>query len=78
MNQFEDAAVRSRFARAVVGNPESVRQQLESLLEETQADELMIVSGIYDHADRLRSYEIVSDLARSGRRRETTEVEARA
>jgi luciferase family oxidoreductase group 1 len=77
-NQFEDAAVRSRFARAVVGNPESVRQQLESLLEETQADELMIVSGIYDHADRLRSYEIVSDLARSGRRRETTEVEARA
>jgi alkanesulfonate monooxygenase SsuD/methylene tetrahydromethanopterin reductase-like flavin-dependent oxidoreductase (luciferase family) len=63
-NQFEDAAVQSRFARAVIGDPETVREKLESLLDETQADELMIVSGIYDHADRLRSYEIVSELAK--------------
>ena len=69
-NQFEDAAVQSRFARAVVGDPEAVRQKLESLLDETQADELMIVSGVYDHADRLRSYEIVSELVKVGGERE--------
>jgi luciferase family oxidoreductase group 1 len=76
-NQFEDAAVQSRFARAVVGDPETVRQKLESLLDETQADELMIVSGIYDHGDRLRSYEIVSELAKEGSQRDT-EVGARS
>lgn len=64
-NDFEHAAVMSRFARAIVGDPDSVNRQLESLLDETQAQELMIVSGIYDHADRLRSYEIVSELARA-------------
>jgi luciferase family oxidoreductase group 1 len=69
-NPFEDAAVQSRFARAVVGDPENVRQKLESLLNETHAHELMIVSGIYDHADRLRSYEIVSELAKAGSERE--------
>jgi luciferase family oxidoreductase group 1 len=60
---FEHAAVQSRFARAIVGDQDSVRQQLEALLDETQAQELMIVSGIYDHADRLRSYQLVSELA---------------
>ncbi len=64
-NDFEHAAVQSRFARAIVGDPDSVNRQLESLLDETQAQELMIVSGIYDHADRLRSYEIMSELART-------------
>jgi luciferase family oxidoreductase group 1 len=69
-NPFEDAAVQSRFARAIVGDPEGVRNQLEALLDETAGDELMIVSGIYDHADRLRSYEIVSELAKTSEERE--------
>jgi ribosome biogenesis SPOUT family RNA methylase Rps3 len=47
-----------------------VRQKLESLIDETHADELMIVSGIYDHAERLRSYEIVSELSKAVSERE--------
>jgi luciferase family oxidoreductase group 1 len=69
-NPFEDAAVQSRFARAVVGDSETVRQKLESLIDETHADEVMIVSGIYDHAERLRSYEIVSELSKAVSERE--------
>ena len=61
-DEFEDVAVRSRFGEAVVGGPESVREQLEALLERTQADELMVVTGVYHHGDRLRSYEIVSEV----------------
>jgi len=30
----------------------------------TQADELIVVSHIYDHAARLRSYELASSLVR--------------
>ncbi|HEY3045051.1 MAG TPA: MsnO8 family LLM class oxidoreductase, partial [Vicinamibacterales bacterium] len=46
---------------AVVGAPATVREGLERLVSITQADELMIVTNIYDHAKRVRSYEIVAD-----------------
>ena len=55
----------SRMLRyAVVGGPETVRQGLEQVLAQTRADELMVVSAIHDHAARLRSYEILMDVAR--------------
>jgi len=50
---------------AVVGSPETVRRGLEEILEQTGADELMVVSAIYDQAARLRSYEILAEVAAS-------------
>ena len=41
---------------------ETVKEKLEKLLSETKADELMINAMIYDHAERLRSYEIIADV----------------
>ena len=50
----------------VVGGPETVRHGLLAFAEDTAADELMLTSQIYDHAARLRSYEIVaSELLRA-------------
>ena len=48
---------------AVVGAPDTVREGLQRLVSATEADELMVVSNIYDHAKRVRSYEIVAGLA---------------
>jgi luciferase family oxidoreductase group 1 len=62
-NEFEQAAVESRFGAAVVGSQERVREGLELFLAETQADALMIVTVAYDHAARLRSYELVAEMA---------------
>jgi luciferase family oxidoreductase group 1 len=50
---------------SIVGSPETVRRGLESFVALTKADELMVVSSIYDHAARIRSYEIVAELARA-------------
>ncbi len=47
---------------SVVGNKESIRQGLTAILRETDADELMINGQIFDHAARLHSFEIVSQL----------------
>jgi luciferase family oxidoreductase group 1 len=44
----------------VVGAPDTVRRGLAEFAERTGADELMLASQIYDHAARLRSYEIVA------------------
>jgi alkanesulfonate monooxygenase SsuD/methylene tetrahydromethanopterin reductase-like flavin-dependent oxidoreductase (luciferase family) len=49
---------------AIVGSPETVRQGLERLVAETQADEVMVVSNIFEHAARVRSYEILAEVAR--------------
>jgi luciferase family oxidoreductase group 1 len=48
---------------SIVGSPETVRKGLETFVELTRADELMVVSSLYDHAARVRSYEIVAEIA---------------
>jgi luciferase family oxidoreductase group 1 len=45
---------------SAVGSPETVKQRLQQILDETQADELMLTAQLYDHAARLRSFEIAS------------------
>ena len=50
---------------AIVGSPETVHAGLERLISETQADEVMVVSNIFDPAARVRSYEILAEVARS-------------
>jgi luciferase family oxidoreductase group 1 len=45
---------------SMVGSPETVHADLEDFIERTQADELIVVSHIYDHAARLRSYELIA------------------
>ncbi len=45
----------------VVGDPLSVRKQIEELAERTGADEIMVTTNVFDHADRLRSYELLAE-----------------
>jgi luciferase family oxidoreductase group 1 len=51
------------LAHSFVGSAETVRTGLEGFVGATEADELMVVSAIYDHARRVRSYELLSELA---------------
>lgn len=46
----------------IVGDPQTVKKRLESFLAETKADEVIINSQIFNHEDRLRSYEIVAEM----------------
>jgi len=58
----ERYAVHQMFRYAFVGSPDTVEKKLQAFLNQTQVDEIMVVSHIYDHAARLRSYEILSRL----------------
>ena len=58
----ELAFVAERRAGQAIGAPETVREQLTALLGRTGADELMVTSQIYPIKERLRSYELVSEL----------------
>jgi alkanesulfonate monooxygenase SsuD/methylene tetrahydromethanopterin reductase-like flavin-dependent oxidoreductase (luciferase family) len=50
---------------AIVGGPDTVREGLRRFAAATQADELMAVTNVYDHAARVRSFEILAEVARS-------------
>ena len=47
--------------RSITGSRESVAAGIERLVSETGADELMVVSDVYDHAARLRSFELIAE-----------------
>ena len=61
----EKAQAGNMLARTIVGSVDTVRAGLDALIAETGADELMIVSDIYDHRDRLRSFELIAAAAAS-------------
>jgi luciferase family oxidoreductase group 1 len=56
----DDTQLLARHRRAIVGGPKIVRAQVEAVAREYQADEVMIVTITYDHADRRRSYELLA------------------
>ena len=58
----ENALLDSVLSCAAIGSPQTVRDQLLAFTSRTGADELMITSQIFDHAARLRSYEITAGL----------------
>ncbi|MBH3426623.1 LLM class flavin-dependent oxidoreductase [Pseudomonas alkylphenolica] len=60
----EREAVGNFLGLAMVGGPEKIRAKLEVLLEQTQADELIFTCDLYEHADRIRSYELLSQVMR--------------
>jgi luciferase family oxidoreductase group 1 len=49
---------------AAVGAPHTVKGQIEKFIAETKADELIMVCSLFEHSDRLRSYEITAEVAR--------------
>nr|WP_295836548.1 LLM class flavin-dependent oxidoreductase [uncultured Azospirillum sp.] len=47
---------------AAVGTPDQVAAKLSEIIRATQADELILAGQIYDHAARLRSFEIGAEV----------------
>jgi luciferase family oxidoreductase group 1 len=62
---LEKVSVESSLRASIIGTPAMVKQQLQAFLDETHANELIINSMIFDHAARLRSYQIVAEAWRS-------------
>ena len=62
-DDLERAAVESRLGAAIVGSEATVKAGLEKLVRDTGADEVIVVTDTYEHADRLQSYERVAGVA---------------
>jgi luciferase family oxidoreductase group 1 len=58
----EQAQVQRMTRCSVVGSAETVQAGLERLISQTGADEIIATAQIYDHAARLRSFELAADV----------------
>ncbi len=56
----EKTQANQMLERSIIGSPETVKKGIDDLINETDADELIIVSDIYDHTARLRSFELIA------------------
>ncbi len=61
-NALEKSHVNRMTSCSAVGSPDSIRTQLLSLLEATEADELILTAPIFDHSARLRSFELAAQV----------------
>jgi luciferase family oxidoreductase group 1 len=62
LTPHERATLEHVLSCAFVGTPDTVRRGLEGFVAKTNADELIVVSQIFDHAARLRSYELTAQV----------------
>jgi luciferase family oxidoreductase group 1 len=62
LTPVERAMIAQALSCAAVGSRETVRREIEAFVARTGADELIVTSQIFDHAARLRSFEITAEV----------------
>jgi luciferase family oxidoreductase group 1 len=61
-NDMEEEAVYQMLAVSFIGGQKKVKSELQSFLNQTMVDEIMVTSHIYDHQARLKSYQLLAEL----------------
>ncbi|MFZ5736130.1 MAG: LLM class flavin-dependent oxidoreductase [Pseudomonadota bacterium] len=59
--EADRASIARNRSRLFVGSPATVRQALQPLITASRADELMVITAVYDHEARKRSYSLLAD-----------------
>ena len=66
MDDLWSEAERINVGRALsvvaVGAPEKATRELQAIVDRTQADELIVTTGVHSHKERLRSYELLAGI----------------
>ena len=63
----ERAAIARNRSRLFVGAPASVMQKLQPMIAASQADELMVITAVYDHEARKKSYSLLAHAFQLGK-----------
>jgi len=61
--EIDELVIEDRMSTQIIGSPETVRAGLGELVDSTAADELMVTTIVHGHQDRLRSFELLSEVA---------------
>ena len=59
--EAERALVARNRARLFVGSPATVMHKIQPLISASEADEVMVITAVFDHEARKRSYDLLAD-----------------
>jgi luciferase family oxidoreductase group 1 len=62
MSPYEKAVLEKQLGSTIIGSPINVKKKLQSFLDETKADEIMVSTMVYDHNARLYSHQLVAEI----------------
>ena len=57
----ERASIARNRSRLFVGSPATLMAKLQPMITASQPDELMIITAVYDHEARKKSYSLLAD-----------------
>lgn len=60
-DEYEKAAVLQMMKYTFIGSAATVKKGLQSFLEDTQVDEIMVASYVYDNDAKIHSYELIAE-----------------
>lgn len=60
-SEYERAVLEKQLSLSVIGSPTTVREKLNMIIEQTDADEIIVTTQIFDHEARLKSYELLAE-----------------
>ena len=75
--ESERASIARNRERLFVGSPATVMAKLQPMITASQADELMIITAVYDHDARKKSYSLLADAFGLGKKAAACEREVR-
>jgi alkanesulfonate monooxygenase SsuD/methylene tetrahydromethanopterin reductase-like flavin-dependent oxidoreductase (luciferase family) len=61
-NPIEKAQASAMLKYSFVGSPKTVRRELQDFVKTTGVDEVFVVTAMYEHKARLRSYELLAEV----------------
>lgn len=59
---YEKEQAEQMLAYTFAGSKETIKENLQQFVDQTQVDEIMATSHIFDHGSRLRSYELLAEV----------------
>ena len=62
----EKAGVAQALACSVIGDVDSVRRGVQAFVDRHRPDEILLTANIFDHSQRLRSFELAAQALASG------------
>lgn len=67
--ESDRAVIGRNRSRLFVGSPSTIVEKLRPLIETSEADEVMVITAVYDHAARKRSYDLLANAFELDKRR---------
>lgn len=62
--EYEKAMASQMLALTFIGTPDKIKKEMQEFINQTQIDEIMVISNIYEQKAKLHSYELFAELMR--------------